>query len=115
MVLVRPWALRVRGLRLPGVAERGHAAPQDANRPAQVAARDLAAVLDEEAALSGGALAPAGRDGQDRVAAALQGHARHAPRRTRAAAARRGRARRVTGGRPRAWQREARTHLAAQD
>ena len=47
--------LRVRGLRLPGVADRGHAAPQDAHRPAQVAAGDLAAGRDEEAALGGGA------------------------------------------------------------
>ena len=76
--------LRVRGLRLPGVADRGHAAPQDAHRPAQVAAGDLAA--------------------------GPQDHAGHAPRRARAAAARRGRARRVAarggdradaGGRPR--------------
>src|SRR5450759_3244770 len=107
--------LRVRGLRLPGVGDRGHAAPQDAHRPAQVAAGDLAAGLDEEAALGGGALASAGRDGQDRVAAAPQDHARHAPRRARAAAARRGRARRVADRRPRAWQREARANLAAQD
>ena len=51
--------LRVRGLRLPGVADRGHAAPQDAHRPVQVAAGDLAAAPQE--------------------------HARHAPRRARAA------------------------------
>src|SRR5450756_351664 len=92
------WYLRGRGLYecagcgYEASVTAGTLVPQDAHRPAQVAAGDLAAGLDEEAALGGGARAPAGRDRQDLVAAAPQDHACHAPRRARAAATWRGRA-----------------------